>query len=71
MLTVPKNSRATIRVGVSRCGGSDFLDVRTWTAPGDGKAKPTRKGVTIPMTAIPDFVDAVVRLGQEARRKAM
>ncbi len=70
MRVVPKNSRATIRVRVSYRGGSPFLDVRTWTEPGDGQAKPTRKGLTIPLASIPAFLAAVETVGREGRSQA-
>lgn len=67
MRIVAKNAREVIRVQIAEFRGTSFLDVRTWTAGGDGEARPTRQGVTIPLAAIPAFVEAVATVGREAR----
>lgn len=67
MRVIPKNTRETIRVGMAEFRGTSYLDVRTWADTGDGEPKPTPKGVTIPLTAIPAFAEAVAHVAQEAR----
>lgn len=70
MQMIPKNSRERIRVQLAEFRGVRFLDVRAWATGEDGEAKPTRQGVTVPLAAIPAFVEAVAHVGEEARPKA-
>ena len=70
MYLIRKNAREEVRLQISDYLGSTFLDVRIWSDTGDGEHRPTRKGVTIPLAALPAFVEAVALIGTEVRSQA-
>ncbi len=70
MRVIPKNARESIRLQMSEFRGTAYLDVRVWVDAGAGEARPTPKGVTVPMAVIPEFIDAVAAVGREARSQA-
>lgn len=67
MQVIPKSPRESIRLQIAEFHGSRYLDVRIWADIGDGRPRPTRQGVTVPLKHIAAFVDAVAQVGREAR----
>jgi hypothetical protein len=65
MVTIRKNARECICLRLETYQGHRFLDVRIWTTGEDGEQVPTRKGVAVPLSAMPEFVEAVVSIGKE------
>lgn len=70
MHVIRKNARESIRLQMTDFRGATFLDVRIWADHGEGEAKPTTKGVTVPLAALPAFVQAVASIGREERLQA-
>jgi len=60
-----KNSLETVRVSLKTYRGTHVIDVRVFFPVGGGDHKPTRKGLTISTTLLPQLARAVVAL-QEA-----
>lgn len=72
---IPKNARQEIRVRIGEYRGSRFADVRVFVDPPSDRAPlgrvPTKKGVAIPLGAIPDVVSALRKVQAiEAARQA-
>lgn len=70
MRVIPKNTRESIRIQISEYRGTTYLDVRVWLDLGNGDARPTPKGVSVPLGVVPDFIEAVAAVGREARSQA-
>lgn len=70
MHVIRKNAREAIRLQMSDFHGKTFLDVRIWADSDGGDPKPTPKGVTVPLAALPAFVEAVASIGKEERLQA-
>jgi hypothetical protein len=59
ILTIPRHGGDELRLSLSSFRGRDFLDLRTYYLADDGKMRPTPKGCTIPLWAIPSLQDAL------------
>ena len=53
--TITKTNGDTIKVEVKEFKGKTYLDIRTYFEGYDGDLRPTKKGVTIPMSALRTF----------------
>lgn len=71
MHVIRKNAREAIRLQMSDFHGKTFLDVRIWADGEGGEPRPTPKGVTVPLAALPAFVEAVALIGKEERPEAL
>lgn len=69
MRVVAKNKAEELRIGFAEFAGHRFLDVRVYALTHEG-AKPTRKGVAVPMGSVQAFAAAVVAEIREASREA-
>ena len=67
MRVIPTNAREFIRLQMTEYQGRTSLDVRIWVDLGNGEARPTQKGVSVPVAMVPEFIDAVTVVGKEAR----
>ena len=67
---LPVGTAAELRLTVERFSGSLRFDLRTWADYRLGASEvrgPTKKGVSLPVEALPDLVAAVVEAEAEAR----
>ena len=55
LLNIPRRDGGETRISLKTFKGSEYLDLRQYFTAEDGTAKPSRKGVTIPLWAIPDL----------------
>jgi len=62
-----KNSRETIRVGLTKYNGHELFDLRSWIDGPDGELKPTKSGLTIRTELLPQLEAAIKKATQEAR----
>ena len=51
------------RVGMREFRGTRFIDIRAYFETDDGEWRPTKKGITLPIDAFPEFAAAVAELG--------
>lgn len=65
-VVIPKNSRESYRLAWEEYEGNRFLDLRVYYTDATGELKPTRKGLAIKPTAIPEIVAALTALGGDA-----
>ena len=59
LLTIKKSGGYEIRAALATYMGKEFLDLRTFYPSPDGEMRPTQKGVTVPLHALPDLRDAL------------
>ncbi len=68
--TIEKNKTEELRVALKEFQGHNYADIRTYRDPypddGQGRA-PTKKGVTMAVTKLPDLVAALQQAVSEAR----
>ena len=59
---IEKNKAEELRVALKRYRGHDYVDIRTYVEPyvdeGEGRV-PTRKGVTLAVTKLPELIAAL------------
>lgn len=67
--TLPRGSRAEIRVQLTEFKGRQYAEVRLYEefTTVMGKRSPTAKGVTIPFDLLPEFARAVADAERQAR----
>ena len=57
---VPKNKLEEVHIALSQFKGADLLDVRVYAADegdgADGKKHPTKKGIAIKVTRLPELI---------------
>jgi len=58
---ITKNAREHIYVGHNDVVGRDFVDVRIYSVQG-GHRFPTKRGVMIPIAALPGLIDALTAM---------
>jgi len=56
---IEKNLRETYRIGWEVYQGNRFIDFRIYFDDGSGELKPTKKGMSIKASAIPEIVQAL------------
>ena len=68
--TIEKNKIEELRVALKEYKGHDYVDVRTYVEPyadeGQGRA-PTKKGVALALTKLPELIAALQQAESEAR----
>jgi len=67
MKRINKNALEEVIVQLTNFKGKDLIDIRIWTKPlptEEGESKPTKKGVSLAVSAIPDLIEAL----KEAQR---
>jgi hypothetical protein len=62
-----KNSRETVRVGLSEFKGHKLLQIRAWVSRDDGTAIPTRAGIALRVELIADLRAALDQVERKAR----
>lgn len=69
--TIVKTRIEEIRVQLTRYMDLDLLDLRIFTDVGadDGKRLPTKKGISIRVTRLPEIIAALQSAEAEARRR--
>ncbi len=67
---IEKNKAEELRVALKRYRGHDYVDIRTYVEPsvdeGEGRV-PTKKGVALALTKLPELIAALQRAESEAR----
>ncbi len=67
---IEKNKAEELRVALKRYKGHDYVDIRTYVEPyadeGQGRV-PTKKGVTLALTKLPELIAALQQAESEAR----
>jgi hypothetical protein len=67
--TIPKNKSDDLVVSLCRFNGHNLLDLRVHAAfGGDATKRPTRKGISINVTRLPELIAALHGAADEARR---
>lgn len=64
---VPKNGREHVRVRLTAFNDHDLVDLRVFSLEG-GEAKPTRSGVCVNVSTLPELRAALDKAEREARR---
>jgi len=64
---VPKNGREHVRISLTAFNGHDLIDGRVFASEG-GEAKPTRSGVCVNISRLPELRAALDKAETEARR---
>lgn len=59
ILTFEKNSRESVRVGLTEYRGQQYADIRIWFLDQAGELKPSQKGVSIRPENLPDVIHAL------------
>ncbi|RQS00233.1 hypothetical protein DIE02_27755 [Burkholderia sp. Bp8991] len=61
---IQKNSRERLRITVDQFKGHEYIGIRIWFVGTDGQYRPSRSGVTLKPTLLPQLMQA---LGRAAR----
>lgn len=61
---VGKRSNEQILIGLREFRGARFIDIRAYFEADNGEWRPTKKGVTLPIDALPEFAEVVAGLGE-------
>lgn len=61
---IQKNSRERLRITVGQFKGHEYIGIRVWYVDADGQYRPTRSGVTLKPTLLPQLMQT---LGLAAR----
>ena len=70
--TFAKNSRDQVRVSICEYQGFDLVDLRVWTTPDNGgDPVPTKKGVSIRVTMLPELIAALKEAESVAQRELL
>ena len=62
--TVGKRPNEQILVGLREFRGTRFIDIRAYFETDGGEWRPTKKGVTLPIDAFPEFAEVIASLGE-------
>ena len=69
--TIPKNQREQIVVALSEFEGQDatydMINARVFYDAGNGKMKPTRNGLSVPVRLLPELIEALEEAERQAR----
>ncbi len=72
--TIEKNKIEELRVALKEYKGHDYVDVRTYVEPyadeGQGRV-PTKKGVALALTKLPELIAALQQAESEAREAGL
>lgn len=61
---VGKRSNEQILIGLREFRGARFIDIRAYFETDDGEWRPTKKGITLPIDAFPEFAEVIAGLGE-------
>ncbi len=68
--SIEKNRLEELRIALKEYKGHSYVDIRTFVEPyadeGEGRV-PTKKGVTMALTKLPELIAALQRAESEAR----
>jgi hypothetical protein len=56
---IQKNSRERLRVTVGQYKGHEYIGIRIWFVAGDGEYRPTRSGITLKPSLIPQLLQSL------------
>ena len=59
LLTIPRHGGDELRVSLDEYKGHRFLSLRTFFDSGDGIMRPTKKGCSVPLSALPELHSAI------------
>ena len=59
LMTLPKSRGQELQIGVREYKGRSYLDFRVYYSADNGEMRPTSKGCTAPIDAIPDIIKAL------------
>lgn len=65
ILIIPRHGGDELRVGLGEYNGHKFLSLRTYFDAGDGIMRPTKKGVSVPLSSLGALGAAI----QQAQRQ--
>lgn len=71
MIEIPKNSATVVRLDLSEYQGMDRLDVREFLDLDGSGPRPTRKGINLPVSRLPELRAALQELEAEALRRGL
>ncbi|VWD17370.1 transcriptional coactivator p15/PC4 family protein [Burkholderia contaminans] len=58
---IQKNSRERLRITVGQYKGHEYIGIRIWFVGEDGQYRPSRSGVTLKPTLLPQLMQALDR----------
>ncbi|KWU25850.1 hypothetical protein AS149_27595 [Burkholderia cenocepacia] len=56
---IQKNSRERLRITIDRFKGHEYIGIRIWFVGEDGQYRPSRSGVTLKPTLLPQLMQAL------------
>jgi hypothetical protein len=59
VLEVQKNLRERVRIGLSRYRGREYVEIRVWYVDGAGEFQPSRQGVMLKPSLVPQLVQGL------------
>lgn len=59
---IEKREGERVRVAINEYQGKTYLDIRQFFENQEGEWRPTQKGVTLPLEAIPEMIEALQAL---------
>lgn len=59
ILDLQKNSRERVRVSVDQYKGHEYVNIRTWYVDASGEYRPSKNGVTLKPSLIPQLVQGL------------
>ncbi len=70
--TVRKNASDEVRIALSEFRGTSLIDMRVFSDfDGSGERRPTKKGLALSVTRLPDLIDALQLAKAEAERRGL
>ncbi len=71
VMTIKKNSREEIRVGLDEFEGRPIFQARVYYDPGDGDMRPGKNGIGFKAELLADFADGVSLALEKARARGL
>ena len=70
---INKNALELVVIRLSEFKGHDLIDIRIWMKPEDpreeGELKPTKKGISLGIDAIPELIQALEKAQEELEKE--
>lgn len=64
-LRIRRSPHQELRLGLTQHRGAECVDVRTWVEDDGGVWHPTQRGLTVPLHAWPQFLEAALELDRQ------
>lgn len=68
---IPKNTRETLRVGLSKFNGHDLINMRVWFEAESGEHRPGKAGVALRVALLPELIAALQKTEAEAIHRGL